>query len=162
LGDPWHSGLENDRQIAARRLVQERLKREDELELRRHTKKQEGDRRQAELEFRRLAQQQEEDRRREVVRMQELYRREKTARINSKKHHRAHSRDTFLREQLSCGAVAVEQLLSETSQAGLSWAGVRHAAARLGVIIEPVPGADGGWQWRLPDAGERRVGSSSN
>ena len=55
----------------------------------------------------------------------------------------------WLREYLSAGPVAANQLKKDANSAGLSWITVRRAQGLLG--IKPAKnGMEGGWSWQLP------------
>jgi hypothetical protein len=57
--------------------------------------------------------------------------------------------EAFLRELLADGALPQKQVKADSHAAGLSWATVRRAKARL--KIKPYKsGMDGGWLWGLP------------
>jgi putative DNA primase/helicase len=61
--------------------------------------------------------------------------------------------EEFLREALAGGAVAVIDLKADAKEAGLSWATVRRAKERLGIVAEREShGRDGGgrWTWAMP------------
>jgi hypothetical protein len=61
--------------------------------------------------------------------------------------------EEFLREALAGGAVAVTDLKADANQAGLSWATVRRAKDRLGVVaLRESHGRDGAgrWTWAMP------------
>jgi hypothetical protein len=61
--------------------------------------------------------------------------------------------EEFLREALAGGAVAVIDLQADAKQAGLSWATIRRAKDRLGVVAKREShGRDGGgrWAWAMP------------
>jgi putative DNA primase/helicase len=61
--------------------------------------------------------------------------------------------EEFLRNALADGPVAVKDLQAEAKQAGLSWATVRRAKDRLGVVAQREShGRDGGgrWTWAMP------------
>jgi putative DNA primase/helicase len=59
----------------------------------------------------------------------------------------------FLRDALADGAIAVKDLQADAKQAGLSWATIRRAKERLGIVAERKSyGRDGGgrWTWTMP------------
>ena len=61
--------------------------------------------------------------------------------------------EEFLREALAGGAVAVIDLKADAKEAGLSWATIRRAKDRLGVVAKREShGRDGGgrWTWAMP------------
>jgi hypothetical protein len=61
--------------------------------------------------------------------------------------------EEFLLDTLAGGAIAVKDLQADAKQAGLSWATVRRAKDRLGVVAEREShGRDGGgrWTWAKP------------
>jgi putative DNA primase/helicase len=61
--------------------------------------------------------------------------------------------EEFLREALAGGAVAVIDLKADAKEAGLSWATIRRAKERLGIVAEREShGRDGGgrWTWAMP------------
>jgi putative DNA primase/helicase len=61
--------------------------------------------------------------------------------------------EEFLREALAGGAVAVIDLKADAKEAGLSWATIRRAKDRLGVVAKREShGRNGGgrWTWALP------------
>jgi hypothetical protein len=61
--------------------------------------------------------------------------------------------EEFLREALAGGAVAVIDLNADAKEAGLSWATIRRAKDRLGVVAKREShGRDGGgrWTWAMP------------
>jgi putative DNA primase/helicase len=61
--------------------------------------------------------------------------------------------EEFLREALAGGAVAVNNLKADVKEAGLSWATIRRAKDRLGVVAKREShGRDGGgrWTWAMP------------
>jgi putative DNA primase/helicase len=60
--------------------------------------------------------------------------------------------EELLRDILAGGPVAMKDIQAEAREAGLSWATVRRAKDRLGVIAERDGfGSEGKWLWRLPD-----------
>jgi putative DNA primase/helicase len=66
--------------------------------------------------------------------------------------------EEFLRDSLAGGVVPVNDLKAEAKEAGLSWATVRRAKDRLGVVAERESyGRDGGgrWIWTLPISARR-------
>jgi hypothetical protein len=61
--------------------------------------------------------------------------------------------EEFLREALAGGAVAVIDLKADAKEAGLSWATIRRAKDRLGIVAKREShGRDGGgrWTWAMP------------
>jgi putative DNA primase/helicase len=61
--------------------------------------------------------------------------------------------EDFLRDALADGAIAVKDLQADAKQAGLSWATIRRAKDRLGIVAEREShGRDGGgrWSWAMP------------
>jgi putative DNA primase/helicase len=61
--------------------------------------------------------------------------------------------EDFLRDALADGAIAVKDLQADAKQAGLSWATIRRAKDRLGIVAERKShGRDGGgrWTWAMP------------
>jgi hypothetical protein len=61
--------------------------------------------------------------------------------------------EEFLRDALAGGAMAVMDLKADAKEAGLSWATIRRAKDRLGVVAERESyGRDGGgrWTWAMP------------
>jgi putative DNA primase/helicase len=61
--------------------------------------------------------------------------------------------EEFFRNALADGPIAVKDLQAEAKQAGLSWATVRRAKDRLGVVAQREShGRDGGgrWTWAMP------------
>jgi hypothetical protein len=62
------------------------------------------------------------------------------------------SAEAFLREELAEGPVAWQRLKSDADGAGLSWASVRRAKEKLGVVSSRIGGiaGDGEWEWSLP------------
>jgi hypothetical protein len=59
--------------------------------------------------------------------------------------------EEFLRDALADGPIAVKDIQTEAKAAGHSWATVRRAKDRLGVIVERDGfGSEGKWLWRLP------------
>jgi putative DNA primase/helicase len=61
--------------------------------------------------------------------------------------------EEFLREAIGGGAVAVNDLKADAKEAGLSWATIRRAKDRLGVVAKREShGRDGGgrWTWAMP------------
>ena len=61
--------------------------------------------------------------------------------------------EEFLREALASGAVAVIDLKADAKEAGLSWATIRRAKDRLGIVAKREShGRDGGgrWTWAMP------------
>src|SRR5262249_16655340 len=61
--------------------------------------------------------------------------------------------EELLRNALVRGPVAMKDIQSEAKEAGLSWATVRRAKERLGIVVEREShGRDGGgrWTWAMP------------
>jgi putative DNA primase/helicase len=61
--------------------------------------------------------------------------------------------EDFLRDALADGAIAVKDLQADAKQAGLSWATIRRAKDRVGVVAKREShGRDGGrrWTWAMP------------
>jgi putative DNA primase/helicase len=61
--------------------------------------------------------------------------------------------EEFLRDALAAGPVAVNDLKADAKQAALSWASIRRAKDRLGVVAQREShGRDGGgrWIWTMP------------
>jgi putative DNA primase/helicase len=61
--------------------------------------------------------------------------------------------EEFLRDALAGGAIAVKDLQADAKQAGLSWATVRRAKDRLGLVVQREShGRDGAgrWTWAMP------------
>jgi hypothetical protein len=69
--------------------------------------------------------------------------------------------EELLRDMLAGGPVAMKDIQAEAREAGLSWATVRRAKHRLGVIAERDGfGSEGKWLWRLPDPPSTKGGHS--
>jgi hypothetical protein len=61
--------------------------------------------------------------------------------------------EELLRNALATGPVAMKDIQAEAKEAGLSWATVRRAKERLGIVAEREShGRDGGgrWMWAMP------------
>jgi putative DNA primase/helicase len=62
--------------------------------------------------------------------------------------------ENFLRDILADGPVPAKKIKAEVREAELVWRTIRRAKEAIGVTVRKT-GVDGGWEWSLPEGGQR-------
>lgn len=71
--------------------------------------------------------------------------------------------ETFLRDSLAAGPIAVQELMKRAAEAGLKWPTVKKARERLGVLADQTHrGIGSAWQWRMPIATDPDIAATQS